>query len=132
MLDPGTEPPPPGSAADIASTPSKESRNWGVAANLSTFLALAVVGFTFLGPLAVWLLKRHEDTFVEAHAREALNFNLTVLILVAIGIPLALVGIGFLLLLAVAIAWVVLTIRGAIAASNGEAYRYPFTIRFVS
>jgi uncharacterized protein len=33
---------------------------------------------------------------------------------------------------AIAIAWIVLTIVAAVKAWDGEGYRYPFTIRFVS
>ncbi len=43
--------------------------------------------------------------------------------------------IGFLLLpvlLAGFVAWLVLVIMAAVKASNGEYYRYPLTIRFVS
>lgn len=137
-LDPRSEPAPRGEDVGgyvdrgaLPAAPSKESRNWALFAHLSAFVA-AWVALAFLGPLVVWLVKRHEDAFVEEHAREALNFNITVLILVAIGIPLAFVGIGILLLIVVGIAWIVLTIRAAIAASNGDTYRYPLTIRFVS
>lgn len=108
-----------------------ERRNWAVAAHLSAFVG-AITALAFLGPLVVWLFKRHEDPFVEAHAREALNFNLTLLIWLAIGAVLALVVIGFFILAAVGIAWIVLTVVAAVRASNGEAYRYPMTIRFVS
>lgn len=110
---------------------SKESRNWALFAHLSAFVA-AWVALAFLGPLVIWLVKRHEDAFVETHAREALNFNLTLLIWVGVGIVLAFLLVGIPLLIAIGIAWIVLTIRGAIAASNGDTYRYPFTIRFVS
>ncbi|MGH3440647.1 MAG: DUF4870 domain-containing protein [Nitriliruptorales bacterium] len=137
-LDPGSEPAPVGEdvgshveGAALTAAPSKESRNWALLAHLSAFVA-AWVALAFLGPLVVWLVKRHEDAFVEAHAREALNFNITVLILVAIGIPLAFLIIGIPLLIAIGIAWIVLTIRAAITASNGDLYRYPMTIRFVS
>jgi uncharacterized Tic20 family protein len=55
-----------------------------------------------------------------------------VFIYIIVAAILILLVIGILLLPAIAIAWLVLTILAAVRASNGEPYRYPLTIRFVS
>lgn len=116
---------------------SAEVRNWAMAAHLSAFVG-ALVGLAVLGPLVVWLIRREVDGFSEQHAREALNFNITVLLLVVAGIVLSIVtfGIGLLLVvpagLVVGVVWIVVTIIAAVRASEGRAYRYPLTIRFVS
>jgi uncharacterized protein len=80
--------------------------------------------------------------FVDHHAKEALNFNLTFLLVTVVGGLLAVVaavltlGLALFVLVplaaAIAIAWIVLTIVAAVKAWDGEGYRYPFTIRFVS
>jgi uncharacterized protein len=106
-------------------------RNWAVAAHLSAVIG-AWVALAFIGPLAVWLIKRDDHPFIAKHATEALNFNLSLLIYLAVAFLLSLLLIGIPLLIGIAIAWLVLTIVAAIKASNGEDYRYPFTIRFVS
>jgi hypothetical protein len=108
-----------------------EDRNWAVGAHLSAFLA-AYVALGFLGPLVVMLIRGDRSPFVRTHAVEALNFNLTVLIYVLICVVLALLLIGFLLLAGLAVLYLIAVIRGAMAASQGRAYRYPLTIRFVS
>ena len=108
-----------------------EDRNWAVGAHLSAFLA-AYIALGFIGPLVVMLIRGDRSPYVRAHAVEALNFNLTVLIYVVICIVLALLLIGFLLLAGLAVLYLVAVISGAIAASQGRAYRYPLTIRFVS
>ncbi|MGH8873769.1 MAG: DUF4870 domain-containing protein [Acidimicrobiia bacterium] len=118
-------------AATSPAAPSGEARNWAVAAHLSAILG-AWVALAFVGPLVVWLMKRQSDPFIELHAREALNFNLTLLIYLAVAFLLALVLIGFLLLAIIGVTWLILTIVAAVKASNGQAYRYPLTIRFVS
>ena len=76
--------------------------------------------------------------FVNDQGKEALNFNITVLIAVValtiVGTILLVVVIGLLFYFAaglIGIAWLVFTIIGAIKASNGEAYRYPMTLRLV-
>ena len=82
-------------------------------------------------PLIVWLLKRDESPEIDAHGKEALNFQISMLIYNIIAGVFCLILIGFLIL---PILWVlnaVLSIIAAIKASDGELYRYPLTIRFL-
>lgn len=136
--DAGAAPPPPPPQREPSYRPmqhpsglSSETRNWAMAAHLSAFLG-AWVALAFVGPLVVWAIKREDHPFVAEHAREALNFNLTLLIYLIVAGILAFVLIGIPLLIAIGIAWLVLTIIAAVRAANGESYRYPLTIRFVS
>ena len=114
------------------------STGWAVLAHLSALVAL-VVGFVFVGPLIVYLLKKDDDPFVRRHAAEALNFNLSWTIYGVVGgfvlVLLIIFVVGLLLIplaIAAGIAWFVLVILAAIKANNGEEYRYPLTIRFLS
>ncbi len=104
-----------------------DSRAWAVAAHL-----LPWVGVGFLGPLIVWLIKREESPFVEEHAREALNFQISFLIYMIVSALLMLVIIGFFLFIGIGIFGFVVMIIAAVKAANGERYRYPLTIRFIS
>jgi hypothetical protein len=106
-------------------------RNWAVGAHLSGFIA-AYLALGFLGPLIVMLTEGSRSPFVRRHAVEALNFNLTVLIAVFVSVVLMLVLVGFLMILMVGVLYVAASIAGAIAASKGQEFRYPMTIRFVS
>jgi uncharacterized protein len=128
----------PQAAAPAAAPAFAQSRQWAMFAHLSALAGL-VIGLNFLGPLIIYLVKKDEDPYVAANAREALNFNLSVFLYLLGGgiaaVILTLVLIGILLfpvLFAIAIAWIVLTIIAGIKANGGESYRYPFTIRFVS
>jgi uncharacterized protein len=141
--------PPPGegdpvwgsAAAPHPSGLPSDVRNWGLAAHLSAYLG-AWVGLAFLGPLVVWLVKRDDHPFIDHHGKEALNFNISVLLYGVIGVVIAIpvglltLGIGLIPLVivgvALAVVWVVFPILAAIKAANGEGYRYPLTIRFVS
>lgn len=134
---PGSAPPPPPpvppqSGPRPGGLPS-EVRTWAMAAHLSAFVGFiaGVLVLSFVGPLVVWLVKREEHPFIESHAREALNFNLSVLLYGVVCLLLVVVLVGFLLLLALFVAWVALSIQGAVRASQGEPHRYPLTIRFV-
>jgi uncharacterized protein len=79
----------------------------------------------------VWLSKREESAFVASQAREAVNFNLTVSLAAIVCSLLMLVLVGFLLGTALFIAWLVLTLIAAMKASEGEDYRYPFSLHFI-
>jgi len=105
-------------------------RNWAVAAHLSGFVG-AFVALAFLGPLVVLLAEGRRSAYVRAHAVEALNFNLSVLLWLLLSGVLVLVLIGIPMLVGVGILYLVSSILGAMAASRGDAYRYPLTVRFV-
>lgn len=126
-----TAPPVYGTPAIPAPMNPPEERNWAMAAHLSSFVA-AYVALGFLGPLLVMLAAGGRSPFVRRHAVEALNFNLSVLIYVVVCVPLVFVLIGIPMLLALAILYLVATVQGAVAASRGQDYRYPLTIRLVS
>lgn len=109
---------------------SADSRNLGMLAHLSAFVTFLGIPSLF-GPLAVWLIKR-DDPFVEAQAKEALNFNLSFMIYGVVAAISIILLVGLIALPAVLIAWFVLVLVASARASNGETYRYPFTIRFVA
>src|SRR5438874_7506319 len=125
-------------------TAQKADRTWEVLCHVSALSMLLGVPFgNILGPLLIWLLKRGESPAVDAHGKEALNFQIsvTLYLLIASGVTvgLMLVLVGFLLLpLLIAAAIIVpvldliLVIIATVKASNGEAYRYPFTLRLIS
>lgn len=90
-----------------------------------------------IGSLVVYLTGRGESPFVEDHAREAVNFQLSMLIYAAVGILLLIVtlGVAFLIVVPVGIAlWFIRLIVGivaSVAASRGEYYRYPLCLRLL-
>jgi uncharacterized Tic20 family protein len=112
--------------------PTENERTWGMLAHLSALagLVMPLIGIV-LGPLVVSLARGDQSPFVAAHAKEALNFNITVLLAAVVCTLLMLVFIGFLLGTALFIAWLVMTLIAAIKASEGHPYRYPFAFRFV-
>ncbi|MGC3953954.1 MAG: DUF4870 domain-containing protein [Propionicimonas sp.] len=85
----------------------------------------------FLVPLVIMLTKGKDDPFVRAHAVESLNFNLTVILGMIASVILVFAFVGIIGLIAIPIVAIILQILASIAASRGEAYRYPISIRFV-
>jgi uncharacterized protein len=92
----------------------------------------------FLAPLAIMFTVGQQSAFVRRHAVESLNFQISMLIYGAGAILFSILTIGLGLLvviplgLAFLVAALVFLIQGSIKAANGEEYRYPLTLRFVS
>jgi len=107
-------------------TPSGTDKIWTMLCHLSFF-----VGLPFLLPFVVYFAMKNDSAYVAANAREALNFHITVLIYSLCCIPLIFLFVGAVLLVVIGICSLVLAILAAIAASKGECYRYPFTLRLV-
>ena len=106
-------------------------RNTAVAAHLSTFAGLVVPFGSVIGPLAVWLTRRDRDPFIDQAGREALNFGISIAIYGVVALVGALMLVGIPVLIAGVVAWVVLASLAAVKASQGQAYRYPLTMRLV-
>jgi uncharacterized protein len=113
--------------ATRADAVDQEVRNTAVAAHLSTFAGLIMPFGSVIGPLAVWLTRRHRDPFIDQAGREALNFGITIAIYGLVALVAALMLVGIPLLLVGVIAWVVLASLAAVKASQGQPYRYPLT-----
>jgi uncharacterized Tic20 family protein len=121
----------PAMSAARAPMVDEAARTTAAAAHLSTLAGLIVPFGSVIGPLAVWLTRRDRDPFIDQAGREALNFGITIALygVVLLVAALLLVGIPFLIIGVVA--WVVLASLAAVMASEGQAYRYPLTLRLV-
>jgi uncharacterized protein len=120
-----------GADSAARATVDEAARNSAVAAHLSTFAGLVVPFGSVIGPLAVWLTCRDRDPFIDQAGREALNFGITIAIYGAVLLVAALMLVGIPLLVVGVVAWVVLGSLAAVKASEGQAYRYPLTMRLV-
>ncbi len=108
---------------------SDSERNIALAMHLTPFAAIPFQLFIFT-PLVLWLVRKDESVFNDDHGREVLNMLLSGLIF-TIGLILIPI-IGWFALAIWYVITVVNMIRGAMAASNGEYFRYPMIIRFLS
>ena len=102
---------------------SETERLWALVAHLCH-----LVGFSVLGPLAIWLRKKDNSPFVADQAKEALNFQLSCLVTILLTAatcvlaPLAIVAV---------VGGIIYSILGGAEAYQGRQYRYPYTFRMV-
>ena len=103
-------------------TPTEDERS------MAMLVHVLSIFFWIIPGLVIYLLKKDESSFVAAHAKEAMNFQLTLTIMYIVLFP-SLLGIIFL--------WVpyfiqlVLCIVATMRASDLKLYRYPFTLRLI-
>lgn len=100
--------------------------------NIAVITHITGIFFSIFPGLIVWLLKKDESPYISEQAREALNFQITLLIAYLIAGVLVFVLIGFLLFFLIWLANIVFSIMAAVAASKGENYRYPFSLRLIN
>ncbi len=135
-------PPPPGNQGNFQGggpqgLSESDAKLWGTLAHMGF-----VIG-GFITPLVIWLVQRDKSEFVAAHAKEALNFQLTVMAAILAGVVLMVLGFAlgplaiitsilmFIIFLAVGIGSLILGIMALVEANKGNHYRYPVNFRFI-
>lgn len=136
----GQEPTDPRAYAAGPPAISQEERSMMLIAHLSApvSMILSAGWLPFLGPFLVWLFYKDRSRAVRTVAAGAFNFNIgltiaSVLTWISVIVTL---GIGFLWAVPI---WIVLFVvqiwvhvKGAVKASNGEVYDYPWQFRILS
>jgi hypothetical protein len=118
------------------------ARSLSMWAHLGPLLAGLVGVPGIIASLVFWMVGRDKSALVDHNGKESMNFQLSLLIVSlgsgALFLVLTIVTLGlalFLIIPAVLMAVVfiiVWEIKGAIAASNGQYYRYPMNLRMIS
>ena len=98
---------------------------WALLAHLSYF------AFLIVGPLVIMFTRARRSGFVRDQVVEALNLHISLAILAAVCIVLYLLIVPLIVLGVALLIGAVLAVFGAVAASRGEAYRYPLNLRLV-
>ena len=112
---------------------NRDENMWAMFCHLSTFTILLIPSFgNIIAPLIIWLIKKDEFPFVNDQGKEALNFQITMTIFFIAAAIFSLFVIGIPILIALFFFVPIVTIIAAIKANEGQMYRYPLTIRFIS
>jgi uncharacterized Tic20 family protein len=117
----------------VGPPPDANAKSMGMLCHLLS-LAGYIIPIPFanvIAPLVLWQMKKAEHPFIDDQGKESVNFQITVLIAVLIGLATLCIGIGFVVLPVVGIVALVFVIIASVKAYNGEAYRYPLTLRLV-
>jgi len=128
-----TPPPVPSPSSQPPAIPPNPSADNSLAVLMQL---LGFAGFVFpmgniLAPLILWLIKRSDSPYLDRAGKEAINFQISYTIYAIVAGLLCFVLVGFLIIPVVFVAWIVLMVVAAVKTSNGEEYKYPFTIRLL-
>ncbi|MBF4615233.1 DUF4870 domain-containing protein [Curtobacterium sp. VKM Ac-1376] len=97
----------------------------------ATLTHIGGIFFNFIAPLVAYLVLRDRGGFIREHTRVALNFHITMAIAYVVSGLLTVILIGALLLPVIAVLTIIFGIMAAIAANQGQFYRYPLSIEFI-
>ena len=128
-------------------TPTPEEKHWAMACHLAAFTSLFLFPAGLVVSLILWLVKKDESLFIRNHGAEAINFQISVylylfailvLFFCSFLVSASSESLGVLIMFlftaglpAVIFLFFYGVIRGAIKASHGEEYLYPFCIRLI-
>ena len=120
---------------------TQNDKNYSSITHLSGFAGWFIPFGNIIAPLVLWLVKKNESSYIDAHGKSAVNFQLSLILygflLTILLIPIAIftLGLGIIAIILgiipALILYVILIISASIKASNGEYYDYPFTIQFI-
>lgn len=117
------------------SVPTKDEKNLAALCHLGTFAGFIIPFGNIIVPLIIWIVKKDESNFINDQGKEVLNFQITLSIALVVLMVLFFTFIGsipaIIGFISVGIVDVILPIIGAIKASEGEYYRYPFSKTFI-
>ena len=113
--------------------PNKDACTWAMLCHIAgmAFFIVPIVGGV-VGPLIIWQIKKDLHPFVNQSGKEALNFQISMMIYAVIAAFFWFTCIGLVLVPVVGVVDIILAIIAAVKAANGQDYRYPLSIRFVT
>jgi uncharacterized Tic20 family protein len=102
----------------------RDERTWAMLCHLAALAGCLLPLGNILGPLAIWLLKKNESSFIDEHGKAALNFQITITLAMILVIPVSLLSITkYVLIPLFAVLfcyWLYVIIRSALAARRGD------------
>ena len=109
----------------------REARQWAMFLHFSLLAGFIVPLAGLVVPIIIWQLKKADLPEIDDHGKIVVNWIISEIIYGVLCLFLTFVLIGIPLLIVLGVLGVVFPIIGGIKANNGEAWRYPLSIRFL-
>ncbi|MCF6168359.1 DUF4870 domain-containing protein [Lutibacter sp.] len=120
---------------------TQNDKNYSSITHLSSFSGWFFPFGNIIVPLVLWSAKKNESSYIDIHGKSAVNFQLSLLLygflLTLLFVPIVIftLGLGLIAIIIgiipVILFKIALIIIASMKASNGEFYKYPFTIEFI-
>lgn len=127
-----TPPPPFGIPPEPPKPVSQDESTFAMLLHLSPLLGylIPIPAANIVCPLVMWLIKKDESPFIDEQGKESLNFQITITLALLVSAVLIVILIGVVLIPVVLVIQILYCVLAAMAAKEGQPYRYPLTIRF--
>ena len=102
-----------------------QEKLWGWLVHVSVLIT------GFIGPLIIWAVYKDRSAWLRDNSREALNFSILSTIVMLVSTLLTIVLVGWITYLIWFVVMLVFCIQAAMAANQGQFYRYPLNWRLV-
>ena len=111
---------------------TSEQTRWGITIHMAALAGLLMPLALVLGPLLVWILKRHEDEYFDIQGKKAINFQLTILLIAFVMFMLAVVIRPLIApAIMVLLTGVVFAIIAGIMIKREGDFDYPFSLYLI-
>ena len=113
----------------------KDEKFWGMFGHLISLTGAPTVGVGYVaGPLIAYFIKRDQSPFATEHSKESLNFGILTAIVLIVSAAAGFTAapcVGWIPGAAALVFNLIYCVQGAVAAKNGEAFRYPINWRII-
>ena len=107
-------------------------QKWATAIHASAFAGILFPLALALGPLLIWMLKKHESDYLDVQGKKAINFQLTILVFVFVcGLVATLIKPIFALAVMTVIGGLVFAVMAAVVVYREGNFNYPFSLNIV-
>jgi uncharacterized Tic20 family protein len=110
----------------------QETRQWALFLHLSQLAGFLVPLAGLVVPVVIWQLKKGDLPGLDAHGKNVVNWIISEIIYAVACVLLVFVLVGIPLLIALGVLGVVFPVVGGIKANNGEVWKYPLAISFLT
>jgi uncharacterized protein len=116
--------------SNAARNMSSDENTWSMFIHFSQFCGYLLPLAGLIVPIILWQVKKNDSGFIDKNGRIVFNWIITEIILFFLFGILCFLLVGIPLLAALIVLGIVFPIIGGIKANNGDAWSYPFSIKF--
>lgn len=113
----------------------KDEKFWAMLGHLISLSGAPTAGIGYVaGPLIAYFIKKDQSPFATEHCKESLNFGILTGIVLIVSVTAGFTAapcVGWIPGAAALVFNLIYCVQGAVAAKNGEAFRYPINWRII-
>jgi uncharacterized Tic20 family protein len=110
---------------DLLEKESQEATLWLMLMHLSSMFPVVII------PLIIWMWKKGDDSRIESHGPDVINFQISMMLYLMGGSLLMFVGVGLIIMPLFGLWIFFITLINTIKVAVGQSYRYPLSLHLI-